>query len=1147
MSSSLFYQQQTHPDSLPTVAQQRQVIESYEITLTLDLCTLSEGHALPRHIPLSAIFSSKVVVGSNNLTIVFGRGADCDVVFPNDALTSLFSRKHFELSFCVITGMLTLRDCGSLNGTFHNGVRLNNNNSVVIEDGDRIAFGYPQAEVVRYIVEIITAPPSSKVNSNNNNNKMLVARSQPDVVVVAGVANEVEEEKEKEKEKELSVARLPPVHTNKDLFDTPVSGVEVVVEAKTTSDEEKENNNGERSLFRTQFGDGASPYALEPISPPVLDDDDDDVDEIGLPPPPPASTAAKFELSPQDVARVLCFSSATVTPVSGNSNPNDNNNNNNTAAVVVLSQEEEPQQPIDDSPFDFLQPLKKRGRDEGEDEDDEDDEGSADFLLDDDAVAISLPMPELTPGVLSVLKPHQVEAVKFLWSRLVQISSSSATTTTTNTTTMHGAVLAHAMGTGKTLSVLTFLHLAMTISAKMPTTRALIICPKSVMCTWREEVSNWSQWLSKEFHSNNIDFVFMDSNTVFDSSLKGGRVSKSEFVETIWNNNNNNNGVALVMSHNTFAAIYQREVVAQKASAAAASYSSSLQQEQEHRDEPCDLFGFPLNNNNKKTTSKPKRQQRNNAAADDDELDFAAQSRRILVASQLVEDDDDEENNNNINKRTKTSAVNNNKKSLSSSSDPLTFSVISQLAQYCFIDEGHKITSRTCRLFSAVSSLTTKNRVVLTGTPMHSRNQLDAMLAATLCSGNNNKKNSINDGLAECVSIQSAQVLIDALPPLQEFVIHVVPSEFQRHLYSGCMSTVFSPGAEQQQQEAKVLCLSSLVGRLCAHTDLLLDHFLSLGVQKGSYKTRQGKKHVPWVAPLFDDTYHRLNLEHNPKMVLLLNALKASLLHKRKCVVFSQWPGCLDIVEKLLGMTPVPGGGGSSNTTTTTTINPTLKSGVHFMRWDGSAASASLLRTTLLRMFNEPTSPLRILLLPTRTGSLGLNITGASDVFLYDATWNPDLDRQAIFRVFRYGQRQSVNVFRFVGAHTLEETMLVRTYGGGGGGGTDEKQQQQHHALGSFEEVLRGLRPRDIPAPTMTTKVNTSQQQQQQQQGLATTHMRYQRSGANNNNNTQQKHQQQQQQQPKWLSSLPQHDVLLFLHKKKDLIENVEMVNYALS
>ena len=70
--------------------------------------------------------------------------------------------------------------------------------------------------------------------------------------------------------------------------------------------------------------------------------------------------------------------------------------------------------------------------------------------------------------------------------------------------------------------------------------------------------------------------------------------------------------------------------------------------------------------------------------------------------------------------------------------------------------------------------------------------------------------------------------------------------------------------------------------------------------------------------------------------------------------------------------------------------------------------------------------PLKALLLTTRVGGLGLNLTGADRVLLFDADWNPATDAQARERAWRLGQTRPVAVYRLIAAGTIEEKVYHR-------------------------------------------------------------------------------------------------------------------------
>jgi len=66
-----------------------------------------------------------------------------------------------------------------------------------------------------------------------------------------------------------------------------------------------------------------------------------------------------------------------------------------------------------------------------------------------------------------------------------------------------------------------------------------------------------------------------------------------------------------------------------------------------------------------------------------------------------------------------------------------------------------------------------------------------------------------------------------------------------------------------------------------------------------------------------------------------------------------------------------------------------------------------------------------IFLLSTRAGGLGINLTAADTVILYDSDWNPQMDLQSMARAHRIGQSKRVAVFRLVCADTVESRILL--------------------------------------------------------------------------------------------------------------------------
>jgi len=60
----------------------------------------------------------------------------------------------------------------------------------------------------------------------------------------------------------------------------------------------------------------------------------------------------------------------------------------------------------------------------------------------------------------------------------------------------------------------------------------------------------------------------------------------------------------------------------------------------------------------------------------------------------------------------------------------------------------------------------------------------------------------------------------------------------------------------------------------------------------------------------------------------------------------------------------------------------------------------------------------------SRSGGVGINLTGADTVIFYDSDFNPQMDRQCEDRAHRIGQMRDVHIYRFISQYTVEEAML---------------------------------------------------------------------------------------------------------------------------
>ncbi|XP_063359970.1 helicase domino, partial [Cydia amplana] len=127
----------------------------------------------------------------------------------------------------------------------------------------------------------------------------------------------------------------------------------------------------------------------------------------------------------------------------------------------------------------------------------------------------------------------------------------------------------------------------------------------------------------------------------------------------------------------------------------------------------------------------------------------------------------------------------------------------------------------------------------------------------------------------------------------------------------------------------------------------------------------------------------------------LLRRLKAG---GHRVLIFTQMTRVLDVLEAFLSL-----------------------HGHAYARLDGATRVER--RQALVERFNAD-ARLFAFILSTRSGGVGLNLTGADCVIFYDSDWNPTMDAQAQDRCHRIGQTRDVHVFRLVTQATVEENIL---------------------------------------------------------------------------------------------------------------------------
>ncbi|RFU76534.1 helicase swr1 [Trichoderma arundinaceum] len=151
----------------------------------------------------------------------------------------------------------------------------------------------------------------------------------------------------------------------------------------------------------------------------------------------------------------------------------------------------------------------------------------------------------------------------------------------------------------------------------------------------------------------------------------------------------------------------------------------------------------------------------------------------------------------------------------------------------------------------------------------------------------------------------------------------------------------------------------------------------------------------------------RLTIQFPDKRLLQYDCGKLQALDKllrklqvggHRALIFTQMTKVLDILEQFLNI-----------------------HGHKYLRLDGATKVEQ--RQILTDRFNHD-SRILCFILSTRSGGLGINLTGADTVIFYDQDWNPAMDKQCQDRCHRIGQTRDVHIYRLVSEHTIEANIL---------------------------------------------------------------------------------------------------------------------------
>ncbi|CAG0878603.1 unnamed protein product [Darwinula stevensoni] len=393
---------------------------------------------------------------------------------------------------------------------------------------------------------------------------------------------------------------------------------------------------------------------------------------------------------------------------------------------------------------------------------------------------------------------------------------------------------------------------------------------------------------------------------------------------------------------------------------------------------------------------------------------------------------------------------------------------------YCMIDEGHRLKNFNCRLVRELHQFHFDSVLILTGTPL--QNNLEELWALLnfilpdvfhdlqvfqswfqihdLISGGSDKilsqekEKKILTSFHQILSpfiLRRLKVDVEIeLPAKKELLIYCPLTEEQFSLYSAVLDGSMLKFCSQKSDTGPPLTVNgkrhckgrneSFSFAECDGIEEYDDDDIDLKSPKNVVKSSDLS-----TSPVMENkenSMHIVNMKLNNRMMMLrkianhpylvrfpLNPqnphdfgpelIAASgkllvldeLLHqlkkqKHKVLIFSQMTRMMDILADYLDMR-----------------------GFGFAQLDGRMSLD--LRQEMIKRFNSDVNTF-VFLISTRAGGLGLNLTAADTVVIYDSDWNPQQDLQAQDRCHRIGQSKPVVVYRLVTVNTIDEEMVER-------------------------------------------------------------------------------------------------------------------------
>ncbi|VVA98463.1 unnamed protein product [Arabis nemorensis] len=317
------------------------------------------------------------------------------------------------------------------------------------------------------------------------------------------------------------------------------------------------------------------------------------------------------------------------------------------------------------------------------------------------------------------------------------------------------------------------------------------------------------------------------------------------------------------------------------------------------------------------------------------------------------------------------------------------------------LDEGHTPRNQNSCIWKVLSEVRTEKRIILSGTPFQNNFK---ELSNVLCLARPAYTDSISSRLQDLSKWSEErnngrcyeEIGIVELRAMIAPFVHVYKGNILRERLPGLKDCVVVLNPPHIQKK--------ILARIDSQNTFELEHKLSaVSVHPSLYlDCNPTKREQLLIGPTTLKTLEslRLNSKEGVKTRFLIDFIRFSEAVKEKVLVFSQYIDTLKLIRDQLSV--VFG----------------WKEGEEILFMHGQLELRD--RQHLINNFNKPDSESKVLLASTKACSEGINLVGASRVILLDVVWNPSVERQAISRAYRIGQKRIVYTYHLMVKGTSE-------------------------------------------------------------------------------------------------------------------------------